>query len=143
MSQETATTRSNDAAPVAFTEAFSSFSSNDLDAAEKFYGETLGLDAELTDEGLQIAFKGGLNVFIYPKPDHQPAAFTVLNLQVENIDRAVEGLTARGIVFESYGGDIETDGKGIFRGAEKSGMGPNIAWFKDPAGNILSVIENK
>lgn len=125
-----------------FTEAFSSFSVNDIKAAKEFYGETLGLNVGSDEEGFGLKFENGSTIFVYPKDDHEPATFTVLNLSVNDIDAAVDELTTRGIEFESYGGDIETDDKGIHRGAD-SGSGPNIAWFKDPAGNILSVMEGK
>jgi hypothetical protein len=93
-------------------------------------------------EGLGLKISGGGAVFIYPKSNHEPATFTVLNFPVEDIDKAVDQLKAKGVIFESYGGEIKTDEKGIFRGG-KSGQGPNVAWFKDPAGNILSVVEEK
>lgn len=126
-----------------FTEAFSSFSVNDMAAAKKFYAETLGLNVSGGEEGgLSLKFDNGSTVFLYPKDNHEPASFTVLNLSVANIDAAVEDLSRRGIEFESYTGEIKTDEKGIFRGADR-GHGPNIAWFKDPAGNILSVMEAK
>lgn len=125
-----------------FTEAFSSFSVNDTEAAKKFYGETLGLNVFDEEEGIGIKFEGGGQVFLYPKDDHESATFTVLNLTVDDIDQAVDDLTGRGIEFESYDGEMQTDEKGIFRGGD-TGRGPNIAWFKDPAGNILSVIEGK
>jgi catechol 2,3-dioxygenase-like lactoylglutathione lyase family enzyme len=122
------------------THAFSSFSVDDLGKAKEFYGQTLGL--ALSDEmGLELRIAGGGSVFIYPKQNHVPATFTVLNFPVENIDNAVQELKDAGVTFESYGGNIRTDENGIFRGGEK-GMGPNIAWFKDPAGNILSVVES-
>jgi catechol 2,3-dioxygenase-like lactoylglutathione lyase family enzyme len=124
-----------------FTGAFCSFSVDDLDSAKKFYGDTLGVDVEETDEGLELSIEGSGSIFIYPKEDHEPATFTVLNFTVNDIDDAVEDLSNRGITFESYDGDLETDEKGIFRGAEND-EGPNIAWFKDPAGNFLSVIES-
>src|SRR5687768_3274638 len=123
-----------------FTEAFSSFSVNDLEKAKKFYSDTLSLKVNATKEGLELEFEDSDTVFIYPKDDHKPATFTILNLKVPDIDAAVDDLKARGISFETYDGEIQTDEKGIFRGAERSN-GPNIAWFKDPAGNILSVIE--
>ena len=123
-----------------FTGAFSSFSVDDLDAAKDFYANTLGVEVDETDEGLELNIDGSGSIFIYPKEDHEPATFTVLNFTVNDIDDAVEDLTNRGITFESYDCDIETDEKGIFRGAEND-EGPNIAWFKDPAGNFLSVIE--
>ncbi|MEP6703506.1 MAG: VOC family protein [Acidobacteriota bacterium] len=123
-----------------FTGAFSSFSVNNLDEAKEFYSKTLGLEVTETDEGLQLDVADSDAVFLYPKDDHEPATFTVLNLTVGDIDEAVEELTARGITFETYEGEMETDEKGIARGAD-IGKGPNIAWFKDPAGNFISVIE--
>ena len=120
--------------------AFSSFSVDDLDKAKEFYGSTLGLGVS-NDMGLEIKIAGGGNVFIYPKQNHEPASFTVLNFPVDNIDDAVSKLKEKGVRFESYGGDIKTDENNIFRGGEHN-MGPNIAWFKDPAGNILSVVES-
>ena len=123
-----------------FTGAFSSFSIDSIADAKKFYGETLGLDASETDEGLELNVDG-VAIFLYAKDDHVPATFTVLNLQVDDIDAAVDELTDRGIEFESYEGEIETDEKNVFRGKD-AGQGPNIAWFKDPAGNFLSIIEN-
>jgi len=124
-----------------FTSAFSSFAVDSLDEAKEFYGKTLGIDVAETKEGLQLDVEESDPVFIYPKDDHQPATFTVLNLNVDDIDEAVDELTDRGITFEAYEGEIETDEKGIFRGAD-TGNGPNIAWFKDPAGNFISLIEN-
>ncbi len=124
------------------TKAFSSFSVNDLQKAGQFYGETLGVEVSETPEGLALKLAGGGDVFIYPKPNHTPASFTVLNFQVDNIDKAVDDLTALGIVFEQYEGEIKTDEKGIFRHGGEGG-GPLIAWFKDPAGNVLSVLQEK
>jgi predicted enzyme related to lactoylglutathione lyase len=124
-----------------FTGSFSSFSVNDLNEAKEFYERTLGIEVTETEEGLQLDVEESDPVFIYPKDDHEPATFTVLNLNVDDIDEAVDELTDRGITFESYEGEIETDEKAIFRGAD-NGNGPNIAWFKDPAGNFISVIEN-
>ena len=124
-----------------FTGAFSSYSVDDLSEAKEFYATLLGIDVEETDEGLELNIENSGSIFIYPKDDHEPATFTVLNFAVDDIDNAVDELTNRGITFESFEGDMETDEKGIFRGAD-SGDGPNIAWFKDPAGNFLSVIEN-
>jgi predicted enzyme related to lactoylglutathione lyase len=123
------------------THAFSSFSVNDLEKAKQFYGSTLGVEVSETPEAIELKLAGGGRVFIYPKPDHSPATFTVLNFPVDNIDTAVDRLRSMGIEFESYGGDIATDDKGIFRHGGPSG-GPSIAWFKDPAGNILSVLES-
>ena len=119
--------------------AFSSFSVNDLAKAKEFYGNILGLDVSQAPEGLQIKLADGLNVFLYPKPNHSPATFTVLNFPVDNIDQAVDELKMRGIRLEQYNQpEIKTDQKGIMRGP-----GPQIAWFKDPAGNVLSVVQEK
>jgi catechol 2,3-dioxygenase-like lactoylglutathione lyase family enzyme len=124
------------------TKAFSSFSVNDIQKAKEFYGRKLGLEVSTTPEGLGLHLAGGGQVFIYPKPNHEPATFTVLNFSVDEIEKAVDELTKLGVRFESYEGEMKTDEKGIFRGAAR-GEGPNIAWFKDPAGNILSVLEEK
>jgi len=121
------------------TKAFSSFSVNDLPKAKEFYGQTLGLEVSEMPEGLQLKIAGGGMVFIYPKPNHAPATFTVLNFPVDDIEAAVDELSKRGVHFERYEGDIETDNKGIHRGAN----GPLIAWFKDPGGNILSVLQDR
>ena len=123
-----------------FAKAFSTFSVDDIDSAKQFYSNTLGVEvAEEKEGGISLEL-GENKVFIYPKSDHTPATFTVLNIPVKDIESAVEELKGRGVQFESYGGNIATDDNGIFRGADQ-GQGPNIAWFKDPAGNILSVIE--
>lgn len=124
------------------SKAFSSFSVDDLKKAEEFYSQKLGLAVSETKEGLGLHLGGGSNVFIYPKPNHSPATFTVLNFPVDDIEQAVNHLCGRGVTFESYEGELKTDEKGIFRGTD-NGQGPNIAWFKDPAGNILSVFEEK
>jgi len=119
------------------TKAYSGFAVNDLQKAKEFYGGTLGL--EVTDSAMGILtlhINSGGKIIIYPKPNHVPAIFTILNFPVADIEKAVDELTALGVGFEQYGGEIKTDEKGIFRGG-----GPKIAWFKDPAGNILSVIE--
>ena len=116
--------------------AFSSFSVNDLEKAKQFYGQTLGLKIKESPEGLEL-HPGQQSIFIYPKPNHEPASFTVLNFQVNDIDAAVDELKQRGVSFERYEGELKTDEKGIHRDG-----GPTIAWFKDPAGNILSVLEN-
>jgi len=121
------------------TKAFSSFSVNDLPKAREFYGQTLGLEVSETPEGLQLKIAGGGMVFIYPKPNHTPATFTVLNFPVDDIEAAVDKLAKHGVGFENYQGEIKTDEKGIHRGKE----GPMIAWFKDPAGNILSVLQDR
>src|ERR1700680_180197 len=117
--------------------AFSGFSVDDLAKAKEFYSTTLGLTLEPDGVGARIHLPGGGAVFIYPKPDHQPATFTILNFQVSNIEEAVDTLISRGVTFEQYHAaeGPQTDAKGIARG----GPGPNIAWFKDPAGNFLSV----
>ena len=124
------------------THAFSSFSANDIEKAKEFYSKTLGLDVSDMSIGLSIKIADGGSIFIYPKPNHEPAGFTVLNFPVKDIDSAVDELASRGVTFESYDGDIKTDEKGIFRSDDPS-KGPSIAWFKDPAGNILSVLEEK
>ena len=124
------------------THAFSGFSVDDIPRAKEFYGQTLGLEVSETEEGLGLRIAGGGQVFIYPKPNHTPASFTILNFPVDNIDQAVDALQKLGVRFESYDGEMKTDEKGIFRGAAL-GKGPDIAWFKDPAGNILSVLEEK
>jgi catechol 2,3-dioxygenase-like lactoylglutathione lyase family enzyme len=123
------------------SKAFSSFSVNNLADAKAFYTDTLGLQVTNNPMGIiELHISGSSNIMLYPKDDHQPATFTVLNFPVPNIDEAVDALTAKGVVFEQYKGEgITTDEKGIVRG---NGQGPNIAWFKDPAGNILSVIED-
>ena len=126
--------------------AFSGFSVRDTDEAAAFYSEKLGLAVEHTGMGIiSITLPGGANVIAYPKgDDHVPAAFTILNLAVEDIDEAVDELNARGIVTKIYGDDSEvtwTDEKGIGRGKE-AGEGPDIAWFRDPSGNILSVLSD-
>ena len=124
--------------------AFTSFSVDDLAEAKAFYGNTLGLDVREQREemGLSLHLAGGAHVFLYPKDDHRAATFTVLNFPVVDIDRAVAWLAGRGVHFERYGGDLQTDARGIYRGRAKN-EGPDIAWFKDPAGNILSVLQEK
>ena len=117
--------------------AFAGFSTNDLAKSKEFYGKTLGL--EITEEmgNLTVHLGGGSTVLIYPKPNHEPATFTVLNFRVDDVNAAVDALTAKGVRFEQYDmPDLKTDAKGIARG-----NGPTIAWFKDPAGNILSVVQ--
>lgn len=128
--------------------AFSGFSVDDIEKARGFYGELLGLDTEIYDEAgmpmLVLHLASGGDVFVYPKGEaHQPATYTVLNFPVETIDEAVDELAARGIGFITYNDEfIKTDEKGIAR-SSAAGGGPDIAWFKDPAGNILSVLEIK
>jgi catechol 2,3-dioxygenase-like lactoylglutathione lyase family enzyme len=118
------------------SKAFSGFATDDLDAAKAFYGDTLGLDVEVLDEGnlLALHLAGGRDTLIYHKPDFAPATYTILNFQVDDIDAVVDWLSSRGVAFEHYDG-FGQDEKGIGRG-----NGPDIAWFKDPAGNILSVL---
>ena len=120
------------------TKAFSGFAVDDLDAARRFYGETLGIDTEVLDEGNLVVLKlsGGRDTLVYHKPDFAPATYTILNFEVDDVDAAVDELTARGVEMERYEG-FEQDEKGIERGDE----GPTIAWFTDPAGNILAVME--
>lgn len=118
------------------TKPFSSFSVDDLQKAKEFYGKTLGLEVKTEAEGLELHFPGN-TIFIYPKENHVPATFTILNFPVKDIEAAVDDLSKRGVRFEKYTeGELKTDDKGIFRGD-----GPTIAWFKDPAGNFLSVLE--
>lgn len=122
------------------TSTFSGYSINDTEAAKKFYGEVLGLAVEQTEEGLNITPKNGGSLFLYEKKNHTPATFTVFNFVVPDIDEAVDELVEQGVTFERYPEmPGEQDEKGIMRGKE-AGMGPDIAWFKDPAGNILSVL---
>ena len=117
--------------------AFSGFSVNDVEAAKRFYGETLGVEVSENDAGLTLHIAGDRPILIYPKDNHEPATFTVLNFPVDDVEGTVAGLTERGVEFERYEGtEIETDEQGVFRGG-----GPLIAWFKDPAGNVLSVIK--
>jgi predicted enzyme related to lactoylglutathione lyase len=117
---------------------FSSFSVNDLQKAKAFYQEVLGLEVADNPMGvIELKLDGESKILVYPKPNHTPATFTVLNFPVMNIDQAVDQLIQKGVSFEQYEGQIQTDEKGISRG----NGGPNIAWFKDPAGNIFSVIE--
>ena len=121
------------------TKAFSGFSVDDLQRAREFYGETLGLRVSEQHGLLFLHITGDRDTLVYPKPDHTPATFTILNFPVDDIEKAVDELTARGVRFERYAGtEVETDEKGIFRGG-----GPYIAWFKDPAGNVLSVLQDR
>jgi catechol 2,3-dioxygenase-like lactoylglutathione lyase family enzyme len=118
------------------TKAFSGFAVDDLQTAREFYGETLGLKTSVLDEGLLVLhLAGDRDTLVYEKPDFEPATYTILNFPVEDVDKAVDELTARGVRFERYDG-FEQDEKGISRS-----LGPPIAWFKDRAGNILSVLE--
>ena len=122
---------------VTYTDVFSGFSVDDIDAARAFYRDVLGLTVTDNAMGfLDVALPTGGSVLVYGKPDHTPASFTVLNLVVDDIDTAVDELQARGVVTKLYPDDVlPTDAKGIMRG-----NGPDIAWFTDPAGNVLSVL---
>ena len=116
------------------SKAFSGFAVPDVAAARQFYGETLGLRVSEEHGMLQLHLAGGRDVIVYPKPDHTPASYTILNFPVDDVEATVDGLTERGVQFERYQG-FDQDDKGIQRGG-----GPLIAWFKDPAGNVLSII---
>ncbi len=119
------------------TKAFSGFSVDDISKAKRFYCETLGLRVSEDKGMLQLHIAGDRDTLVYPKPDHTPATFTILNFPVEDIDATVEQLAERGVRFERYDGADGFDEKGVLRGDE----GPPIAWFKDPAGNILAVLQ--
>lgn len=121
---------------LAATRAFSGFAVEDIAAARRFYAETLGLDVTEENGMLRLDIAGGNPVLIYPRPNHVPATFTILNFPVDDIDSAVAELSSRGVRFERYPG-IEADEQGIARGE-----GPPIAWFTDPTGNILSVLQS-
>ncbi len=124
---------------LAESKAFSGFSVEDIRKAKEFYSRTLGLEVSESHGLLKLHLAGGTTVLIYPKPNHAPATFTILNFPVDNVDKAVYELTKRGVRFEIYDEpNLKTDERGVFRGG-----GPIIAWFKDPAGNILSVLEEK
>ena len=119
--------------------AFSGFSVDDIQKAKAFYSQILGLEVSELHGLLELHISRGNKILVYPKTNHAPATYTILNFPVDNIEQAVDGLTKRGVRFEIYDqADLKTDEKGIYRGE-----GPKIAWFKDPAGNILSVIEEK
>jgi catechol 2,3-dioxygenase-like lactoylglutathione lyase family enzyme len=122
------------------TRTFSGFAVGDVRKAQQFYGETLGLEASMLDEEhhlLDVKLGDGRSVLVYGKPDHEPANFTLLNFEVDDIDAAVDGLAARGVEFERYE-EMPQDEKGVMRQS-----GPYIAWFRDPAGNILSVLQQR
>jgi catechol 2,3-dioxygenase-like lactoylglutathione lyase family enzyme len=121
--------------------AFSGFSVDDLAKAKEFYTKVLGLAVDDHGMGLKICLPGGGAVFAYPKGNHQPATFTILNFVVDDVDKAVDELTNRGVRFEHYENVLKTDIKGIARGRAQD-KGSDIAWFKDPAGNFLSVLED-
>ena len=120
------------------TKAYSGFAVDDIQRAREFYGDTLGIETEILDEEnglLSLHLAGGHDTLVYLKPDFEPATYTILNFPVDDVDAAVDELTARGVSFERYDG-FDQDDKGISRG-----NGPTIAWFRDPAGNILAVHE--
>ena len=120
------------------TKAFSGFSAPDIEAVKRFYGETLGIDTSVEYGLLTLHLAGGDRpTLVYPKPDHTPADYTVLNFPVDDIDQAVDELTSRGVEFLRYDG-MDQDERGIMRA-----VGPYIAWFKDPAGNVLSVLQER
>ena len=120
--------------------AFTGVSVDNLDKAKEFYTNTLGLELSGEEMGLKVKLPGGGQLFVYDKPGHEPASYTMLNFVVDDIDAAVDELTRRGVKFERYEG-MHQDDKGIARG-KAANMGPDIAWFKDPAGNILAVLED-
>ena len=120
---------------LANSKAFSGFAVADVAQAKAFYGDTLGLDVSEEHGLLTLHLAGDRPTIVYPKPDHEPANFTILNFPVDDVEAAVDALTARGVQFERYEG-FPQDEKGIMRG-----QGPDIAWFKDPSGNVLSVIK--
>jgi predicted enzyme related to lactoylglutathione lyase len=121
----------------ASTEAFSGFAVDDVDAAREFYEQKLGIRTSTDHEIMTLHLAGDRPTIVYPKPGHVPAAYTILNFRVDDIDSAVDELTARGVQLERYDG-FEQDDRGIFRGG-----GPYIGWFKDPAGNVLAVLQER
>jgi catechol 2,3-dioxygenase-like lactoylglutathione lyase family enzyme len=123
---------------LAQSKAFSGFAVDDLEQARRFYADTLGLDVKAVDDPglLNLRLAGGRDILVYPKGDFEPATYTILNFPVDDVEAAVDDLASRGVAFERYDG-MEQDEKGIARGP-----GPEIAWFKDPAGNILAVLES-
>jgi len=120
--------------------AFSGFSVDDIDAAKEFYGTTLGLDVEVNAMGfLDLPLPSGGSILVYSKPNHTPASFTILNFPVADVDAAVDELIERGVQTKIYSDDeFPSDARGIVRG---NGQGPDIAWFRDPAGNVLAVMQ--
>lgn len=121
------------------THPFSGFSVDSIDAARAFYGDTLGLDVTTNAMGfLDIRLPDGGSILVYAKPDHTPASFTILNFPVDDVEAAVDDLNARGVVTKIYDDEMGTDAKGIMRGGPD--RGPDIAWFRDPSGNVLSVL---
>ncbi|GAA1834463.1 VOC family protein [Agromyces salentinus] len=126
---------------VQVSDAFPGFSVNDVDAARAFYGETIGLEVTDSMGGLNLTLPSGQGIFVYPKDDHEPASFTILNFEVADIGKAVDELNAAGVVTKIYTDphSYGTDERGIAWGS-KTGQGPDICWFRDPAGNVLSLI---
>jgi predicted enzyme related to lactoylglutathione lyase len=120
------------------TKAFSSFAVNDLAKARKFYEEVLGLKTSDNKEGFYLNIGEGNKIFVYGKPNYAPASFTVLNFPVDDVEKTVDELTNKGVIFEQYTGQMQTDAKGIFKA-----MDMVVAWFTDPAGNVMSVMEMK
>jgi catechol 2,3-dioxygenase-like lactoylglutathione lyase family enzyme len=116
--------------------AYSGFAVPDIEQARRFYADTLGLGVSEDNGALTLHIAGGRDILVYPKPDHTPASYTILNFPVPDVEAAVDALSERGVRFERYDG-FDQDDKGIFRGG-----GPLIAWFTDPAGNVLSVIQD-
>lgn len=127
-----------------YTKTFSGFSVDDIQRAKEFYKDILGVNVQDEgDMGISLHLADDTKVFVYPKADHQPATFTILNFVVDKIDKAVDALVEKGVQFEHYERvDLPQDEKGVLRGLS-AGMGPDIAWFKDPAGNVLSVLQEK
>jgi catechol 2,3-dioxygenase-like lactoylglutathione lyase family enzyme len=117
-------------------DAYSGFATDDIEAARRFYGEVLGMEVGEENGMLSLSIGAGKQILVYPKPDHEPATYTILNFPVDDVEQAVDELARAGVQFEHYDDpDLTTDAKGIMRG-----NGPDIAWFRDPAGNILSVL---
>jgi catechol 2,3-dioxygenase-like lactoylglutathione lyase family enzyme len=121
----------------AHTEAFSGFAVDDLERAQRFYGETLGLETSVDNGLMTLHLAGERPTLVYPKPNHTPADYTILNFKVDDVEAAVDQLAARGVQLERYAG-LEQDERGIMRGG-----GPYIGWFKDPAGNVLAVLQER
>ncbi len=119
------------------TEAFSGFAVDDMDKAREFYGDTLGIETSTENGLMTLHLAGDRPTLVYAKPDNTPAAYTILNFRVDEIEQAADQLAARGVTLERYDG-FEQDERGIFRGG-----GPFIGWFKDPAGNVLSVLQER
>lgn len=127
---------------VTIRDAFQGFSVDDIEAARRFYGEAVGLDVADEMGGLRLTLPSGQTIFVYPKDDHEPASFTILNFVVDDIDRAVDELNTAGVITKIYDAphDFGTDERGIARGSQ-TGQGPDIAWFRDPAGNVIAVLQ--